>query len=187
MTKLNVEVLMLIYLFFLVKSCLPSTMGLDKDAKSRGCVSIKNHLLMAAILISQTRVFPPTITISKCPHLIFTCKAVPFIRVLNPFQPFQTWIFWLGMRNFHVLTVYSLTFCDAYMSPLNCRKTKGFVTYCPRTAKLFASSYILAGSRPIQVSMGMLGHSEKSANKWRASSSLNHFITTLPGSNANEK
>lgn len=34
--------------------------------------------------------------------------------------------------------------------------------------------------------MGTLGQSEKSANKWRTSSNLNHFITTLPESNANE-
>lgn len=85
-----------------------------------------------------------------------------------------------------MLTVNSLIFCDAYMSPLNCRKTKGFVAYFPWTAKLFASSYKLAGSRLIQVNMGMLEQSEKSANKWRTSSNLNHFITILPESNANE-
>lgn len=40
-------------------------------------------------------------------------------------------------------------------------KTKDIVAYFPWTAKLFASSYNLAGSRPVQVSMGMLGHLQK--------------------------
>lgn len=66
-------------------------------------------------------------------------------------------------------------------------KTKGFVAYFPWTAKLLASSYKLAGSRPIQLSMGMLGQLEKSAVKWKASSNLNHFFIILPESNVNEK
>lgn len=33
----------------------------------------------------------------------------------------------------------------------------------------------------------MLGQLEKSAAKWKASSNLNHFVITLPKSNANEK
>lgn len=95
LTKLNLEVLMLIYQFFIDKSCLPSTMSLDKDAKNRGCLFVKNHLSMAAKLKDK----PDQYILSHCHHiqvphyyLILAKLSHSSLtsRVMNnPFNPFK--------------------------------------------------------------------------------------------------
>lgn len=73
------------------------------------------------------------------------------------------------------------------MGQWNCTRTEYFPANFHWDAELTASSYKVAGSKPIQVSMHMLMQLEKSTVKWKASSKLNHFGITLSASNVHGK